>query len=138
MITRYIQLTEQLDLPDISNFNPFRVVVVGDLTLSVEKQAEVSTWLVDSGCFYMMAWGEKCSSWDDSVDHANLENYDYGDVPDDELVMTTWHENKPLNEVFWFSKNRANHADVVIKNTIILHISNLDEEEKLLLAYKDA
>ena len=83
-------------LPDISNLNPFRAVVAIEETVTQEWQSEVSRWLVESGCLYLMAWGNNCSSWDTSVDIANLEAFDYEDIPEVNFVMTTWHEDEPL------------------------------------------
>jgi hypothetical protein len=71
----------------------------------------------------MMAWGPGCSSWDDSVDLANLEQFNFGEVPDDRFVMTTWHESEPLLEVFEFSKFTAMHPTIEIENTLILHVN---------------
>jgi hypothetical protein len=97
-------------------------------SVSPEWQEQVSDWLVKSGCKYMMAWGKKCSSWDDSVDLAILKKFNYGDIPDDNFVMTTWHEDEPLKEVFWYAKNNAVHHTIEVENTLLLHIS-LDSKE---------
>jgi hypothetical protein len=43
----------------------------------------------------MMAWGRECSSWDDSVDWANIDKFGDSPIPDDECVVTTWHEDEP-------------------------------------------
>lgn len=134
---KYIQISAEADLPSMTVYKPFRAIVVVEEKVSDEWQAKVSGWLVNSGCLYMMAWGIECSSWDDSVDHANLEIYDYGDIPDDQFVMTTWHENKELKEVVWFSKHCALHDHVNIKNTLIIHISNIDKEKELMDLYHD-
>jgi hypothetical protein len=52
-------------------------VVVVDAEVSQEWQMLASKWIIDIGCMYMMAWGIDCTSWDDSVDYAHLEKYDY-------------------------------------------------------------
>ena len=138
MVTNYLQLYAGAKLPDITNLRPFRSVVVIDDETTPEWQSQVSTWLVKSGCLYMMAWGKKCSAWDDSVDLANLEAFNYGDIPDDKFVMTTWHEKEPLNEVFWFSKNSAVHPTMDLPNLLILHISDTNKENELLSEYENA
>ena len=135
---KYLQLKPESKLPDISDLKPFRSVVVIDENVSSEWQSLVSTWLVKSGCLYMMAWGKECSSWDDSVDYANLAEFDYGDIPEDKFVMTTWHEDEPLKEVFGFAKNNAFHSVVELPNILILHISSHNKEEELLLEYVNA
>lgn len=86
----------------------------------------------------MMAWGHKCSSWDDSVDIANLQNFNYGEIPDSKFVMTTWHENEPLQKVFWYAKNAAFHPDVELANILIVHIGDTDKDEQYKEMYRNA
>ena len=138
MVMEYLQIVPESKLPDISKLNPFRAVVVIDESVSPEWQKNVSSWLVKSGCLYMMAWGKDCSSWDDSVDLANLEAFDYKDIPEDKFVMTTWHEDEPLKEVFWFSKNNAFHPEVELPNTLLLHIAQKNREQEMLSEYSGA
>ncbi|MDC3256352.1 hypothetical protein OAU93_03010 [bacterium] len=119
----YFHLTSSSALPDICSSRPFRAVVIVEDTVGADRQSEISKWLVESGCLYMMAWGNDCGSWDDSVDIANLEEFDYAEIPDDRLVMTTWHSEETIAEVFWFCKNCAFHPTVDISNDMILHLS---------------
>lgn len=83
----------------------------------------------------MMAWGKGCEAWDDAVDDANLKEFDYSDIPEENSVMTTWHANEPLIEVFWFSKHSAFHPHVEIRNTLLLHISNNNKMKQFLNEY---
>jgi hypothetical protein len=138
MVTSYLQLKPGSELPNISALSPFRAVVVIDEEVTPEWQNLVSSWLVKSGCLYMMAWGTGCSTWDDSVDFANLEAFNYSDIPEDQFVMTTWHEEEPLNDVFWFAKNNAFHPTIELPNTLILHISGKNKEKELLSEYISA
>lgn len=89
----YVRVSNDDALPELSNPKPFKAVVIIEELVSTSYQNLVSRRLVNHGCRYMLAWGLKCSEWDDSVDHANLEKFDYGDIPDEDFVMTTWHEN---------------------------------------------
>lgn len=86
----------------------------------------------------MLAWGAGCSQWDDSVDMANLEVFDYGDIPEESDAMTTWHADEPLAECMWFAKNCAMHPLVEIERTIIVHIGTQAREKELLAAYAEA
>jgi hypothetical protein len=76
----------------------------------------------------MMAWGPESSAWDDSVDAANLsalggEEAPCGkEIPDDDFVMTTWHDDEPLSETFWFSEHSAFHPTISINETIIVDV----------------
>ena len=114
------------------------MVVVVEAEVSPEWQAIVSDWIVRSGCLYMMAWGVGCSSWDDSVDFANLEEFKFGEIPENRFIMTTWHSDEPLADVFWFSKNCASHPTVELERTVLLHISAQNREQELLAAYAEA
>ena len=130
----YIHLPPGSEPPTIEHM-PCRMVVVVEAEVSAEWQSKISDWIVESGCLFMMAWGKDCSSWDDSVDHANLAVFDYGDIPDDRFVMTTWHDDKPLAETFWFCKYAAHHPDVALPTACIVHISTDAHREKMVAAY---
>jgi hypothetical protein len=86
----------------------------------------------------MLAWGRECESWHDSVDEANLERFDYEDFPEEELVMTTWHEDEDLEEVFWFSKNCAKHPVLTLRETLIIHVSEVEKRNELEGLYANA
>lgn len=103
----YLHLKPQSPLPGWFFCKPYQAVLVVEQKVFSEWQEQVSKWLVDTGCLYMMAWGEGCSSWDDLVDMANIEAYDFEQIPESGFIMTTWYENEPLSEVFWYSKHSA-------------------------------
>lgn len=133
----YVRIAEGEPLPDVSGYAPYRAVVVLDATYSDEWQNEASRWLVDNGCLYMMAWGENCSSWDDSVDWAQIDKYPSG-VPDADFVMTTWHEKQPLIEVFWFARFCAQDPYGRIEHSLIVHVGRTDREAELLALFEQA
>jgi hypothetical protein len=125
---RYLRVEPNSELKAYDGPRPFRAVVIVEEPVSPEWQLSVSKWLVEAGCLYMLAWGRDCSSWDDSVDLANLQALDFGDIPDQEHVMTTWHEEDSLVEVFQFAKHHANamSPDVAIVDTLIFHVGSVD------------
>ena len=131
----YAKIAEGEPLPDISSLAPFRAVVIIDASYSRDWQKEVSDWLVASGCLYMMAWGEDCSSWDDSVDYANLDAFDYGDIPDDRFVLTTWHERQALDDVFWEAQFASDHGTVQLDQTLIVDISRSDRSDEMFARF---
>ena len=137
-IPEYLHLKPEGPLPPLNGTTPFKAVVVIDSEVSPEWQAKVSNWLVQSGCRYMMAWGLDCSSWDDSVDLANLEMFDFGEIPDDGFVMTTWHEKDSIHEAFWFAGHCAAHSSLVLEKTYIVHIGLEGRPADLLDAFRIA
>jgi hypothetical protein len=134
----YIHLTPFSVPPPSVITGPFLAIVIIEQCVALKWQLQLSTWLVESGCRYMMAWGENCSSWDDSVDMANLEAFDYGDIPDDQFVMTTWHENEPLGDVFWFAKYAASHPTIELEQVIIVHLAASSALDSMLRDYEAA
>ena len=135
MSLKYIQLKPEQAMPDIAVLKPFLAVLVIEDPVSQPWQDLISRWLVRSGCIYMMTWGLNCSAWDDSVDFANIEQFNYGEIPEDELVMTSCHEDETLNDVFGQAKNSAKHACVDFSNILILHISSENKEQEFLALY---
>ncbi len=117
---------------------PFRAVVIAEAEVDPEWQSALSKWLVRSGCLYLVAWGKNCSSWDDAVDTANLEEIEFGEIPDDKFVMTTWHDDESLSEAFRFAKNNAFHATVDLRSTVLVHISARNREHELIKEYAGA
>ena len=134
----YIRLDPGGKIPERCERQPYRAVVVVESEISNDWRNSVSDWLVATGCLYMLAWGAKCSLWDDAVDWASLEEWDFGDIPPEHFVMTTWHENEELSETFWFAKACATHPEVPLERTVIVHISGQDRRRELLEEWRNA
>ncbi len=134
MSTIYLHLKPQHDPPPLEKVASKFVVVI-DAQISDEWRDAISDWIVDCGCLYMMAWGQNCSAWDDSVDWANIEKSGFEDVPEHQFVMTTWHDNDSLDEVFRFSKIDAEHPDGPLERSVILHIARTSRETEILRMY---
>ncbi|MBB6558239.1 hypothetical protein HNP48_000903 [Acidovorax soli] len=113
-------------------------MVIVEAEGSAQWQAATSDWLVASGCLYMMAWGLGCSSWDDSVDWALLGAFRFEDIPPERFVMTSWHENETLDDVFFFCKQCALHDSVNLAQTVLLHIAKQPAEQRIMDVYAQA
>ena len=131
----YLHLPAGREPPVLGGVGRFRAVLVLRQTVTDEWQTLISDWLVRSGCLYMMAWGVGCSSWDDSVDWANRSVSEVGEVPDDQFVMTTWHDSEPLSETLWFAAHTAHHPTMMLKDLVIIDIGPEARERELLDAY---
>lgn len=117
---------------------PFRAIIVAERAVNQAWRIQVAEWLVECGCLYVVAWGTDCESWHDSVDWAILEVFDYGEIPDERFVMTTWHEEEPLSEAFWFAGHCALHPDIELGETIIVHVAETARGPEILQAYRDS
>lgn len=119
----YVHLSPEQSPPELT-CGPFRAMIVSDVKVSKGWRNCIAEWLVKSGCLYAIAWGVECEDWHDTVDWAVLEEFDFGDVPDDKFVMTTWHSDEPLSEAMWFAGQCAFHPNIELGATVILHIAS--------------
>lgn len=138
MTILYFRLQNGDPLPVLDGFSPYKAVVVIEDIVDFEWQAAASRWLADSGCLFMMAWGKDCSSWDDSVDYANMDQFASGEIPDDKFILTSWHGDEPLQQVVWFSKFAAIHSTIELENVLFLHIGSADRQSEFEDLYRNA
>ena len=137
MIVQYVHLRPEEPPPSLGA-TPFCAVIVTEASASETWRRRITEWLVESGCLYAVTWGLDCEEWHDSVDDANLKEFNYGDIPDDRFVMTTWHSNEPLSEAFWLAGQCAFHPTVELDRTIIVHLSNEPREAEMLQAFNES
>ncbi len=134
----YIQVKEQESLPSIEHLYPFKCLVIISESVSQARQDEISMWLVKSGCVVMCAWGINCSSWDDSVDCASIEMFNYDLPPPERFVLTTWHENESLDDVMFFLKRAISHSEHELENVVLLHISSKNQVNEIFAKFENA
>lgn len=132
----YLHLHPGQAPPPISDPQPSRIVVVIEDTVSSDWQLVVSKWIVAYGCRYMLAWGLSCASWDESVDWAYLEAVNF-DVTDDNLIITTWHEDEPLEDAFFACEFNAflSSDNIDLEHILILHIADRPDENRMRSEY---
>jgi hypothetical protein len=134
---KYLHLSPDADLPALEGLRQFKTILVIEADVLETVMWDISRWLVESGCLYALAWGKDCEAWHDALDDAYLEATNYEDVPAEQALISTWHEDEDLEEVFWFAKHRAAHpAD--LKQTLLLHIADAPRRDELEAAYSDA
>ncbi|MEP3653517.1 MAG: hypothetical protein ABJO36_01360 [Litorimonas sp.] len=134
---QYIHLPPDTVPSAVVASRPFSAVVIITEEVEAEWRHVVSEWLVKEGCLCMMAWGTDCSRWDDSVDVANLEAHSWGDIPKGQSVMTTWHDDELLSEVFWNADNSNFEwlEQKHFKHLVILDISETNREVQMKELY---
>lgn len=115
--------------------HPFRAVLIAEEATSQIWRDEVALWLVESECRYFIAWGMACEAWHDTVDWTVLEVFDFGEIPDDKFVMTTWHDKESLSEAFWFAGNAASHPSIELADTLIVHVAQAPHRIAILDIY---
>jgi hypothetical protein len=105
------------------------LLVVNDQNISADEQFDLSATLVASGCRYVCSMGHDSSSWDTSVDTAYLETDPNYNPSDDQFVMTTWHDDEPLEDTINFFLNFTHFDDNIFTKWLILFLGS-DEDKK--------
>jgi hypothetical protein len=134
----YFLLTEQNDLPAIGHLAPFKVVLAIEDTVDRSRQNEVSNWLVEMGCKYVMICGSDCKSWEQPIRQANLDQVDIDNMGPQEFVMITTHEHERLRNVLWHAKKHARHTHVKINNILTIHIGSQNRSVEYLAMFEKA
>lgn len=125
-------------MPVLEGLTTFKAIVMVEADVPEMTRWYVSRWLVESGCKYALTWGREAEAWSESIDDAGLEASDYEDVGDDQVVMTTSHEDEELSEVFWFARHRATHKSLELNETLILHIADTPRRDEIEAEFRDA
>ena len=135
---RYMHISHEAELPDISVCAPFKAVIVADHAVSVRRRAEISAWLVEMGCRYVISYGESCDSWPESVRKANLEAFDIDAMSARDFVMTTSHATEPIRWVIWYAKKVARHPEHSFKELVLLHLADENRSGEFEVLYQKA
>ena len=135
---RYLHLRPGDALPAHAVSRPYKALVIIEDDVTPEWRGLVSRWLVDTGCLSMSAWGRACSAWEDSVTDANLEDFDFGDVPDERFVMATWHDDEPIDDALFYVKYLGAHPSERLVHVLIVHIVPEPREDDVVAEYRRA
>ena len=109
-----------LDRPPFAGADFVVLIINNDPDISADDQYALSLALVRAGCRYAVCIGHNCSTWDDSIDYANMEVDP--ELTDAKFVMTTWHENDTPDQIANFFLNCTTFDDNVFTNFLILSV----------------
>ena len=135
---KYLHLDPDSELPALEGLRQFKTIIVAEADVQETMMWDVSRWLIESGCQYVLAWGKDSEQWREAIEDAALEAVNYEDVSDEQKVLITSHEDEDLEEVFWFAQHRASHPAHELSTTLILHIADAPNREALEAQYHDA
>lgn len=97
------------------------LVCVADAAVTDAERAKVSAEIVAAKCRYAVCWGYDCSSWDTAIDCAYIETDKNFSPSDETFIMTTWHDDEPVEDAIdfwwmntWFDDYQSNRFAVLI------------------------
>ncbi len=105
---------------------PYACLVYATEPVTGEEMAEISEWLISSGCKYAVCGGTDCSQWHDAIDMADIEK----DPSFAHTIMTSWHAEETVEDIVWFWLNLTNYDDFVFENYIALIIGQPGDLER--------
>jgi len=80
-----------------------------------------------AGCRYVVCWGASCEAVHDFVDEVSVVMQLDGRLDTEDLVMTTWHEDKSLADVVWYARHCAMTSDDIESTTLLCLLVNCSE-----------
>ena len=78
------------------------LLVVADPAITDDDREAICKEIIRLGCRYAVCTGDECSRWHDFIDMAYVESDPEFSPPEERFVMTTWHEDEPLEDVVEF------------------------------------
>ena len=103
------------------------LLVVGDDNISPGEQGDLSLEFVRQGCRYAVCRGSDCSSWDDSIDMVCVMDEIEG--RSGPFVMTTWHDDEPIEDVVEFFAVNTRFDDWAAQVFVVLIVGGPDDLE---------
>lgn len=104
------------------------LLVVADAEIPAEEQARLAERFVRSGCRYAVCFGPTSSSWDDAIDMVNVIDDIEGRASP--FVMTTWHDDEPLEETVAFFADDTRFDDWAPGEFVVLILGGTDALER--------
>ena len=74
-------------------------------SMSADEIGNIANWALAQGAVYLCAWGPDCERVHDIIDEVACNRNP--DETDEDVIMTTWHEDQALDEALWFAVNNA-------------------------------
>lgn len=97
------------------------LISVATDTTHTEKD-NLTRKIVETRCRYAVCTGHACELWHDYIDEAFVDSAPNFDPPNSRFVMTTWHEDEPVEDVVEFFRWNTVFEDFIPKNFLVLFV----------------
>ena len=74
------------------------LLVISTGSITKEQRERIASDVVTSRCQYALTYGNDCQAWHDAIDLAGVD----AGGPEDRFLMTTWHDDEPIEDVVDF------------------------------------
>ncbi|MEZ4698659.1 MAG: hypothetical protein R2832_19730 [Rhodothermales bacterium] len=114
------------------------LVLAGDRT-SVEIKKAVAKRLIDAGCRFVVCAGVDCMAWHDEADDYAIELETSGELPGDDVVLTTWHDGESVEKIaLYFSQctfeptENQSYAEMQRADFLVLLVGSPDSKDQMI------
>jgi hypothetical protein len=101
-----LELESLRDFPSALDIDSPRYVLMlaGNSRTLLGSRRHLARRALESGCVYACVWGPGCEAMHDTFDHVAVAD-GFDPVPDDgeSVIMTTWHDNEPVEDAAFFA-----------------------------------
>ncbi|MFO0937639.1 MAG: hypothetical protein U0798_14125 [Gemmataceae bacterium] len=108
------------------------LLIVATPNITNDERAAVSQEIVRQGCHYAVCTGDQCSLWDDSIDFAFLATDKDFSPRTERFIMTTWHDEEPLDEVVHSFRWNTIFDNFVPQHYLVLILGNETKTVKMV------
>ena len=111
----------------------FVVFIAADTTREPGPElVDLAAAILERGATYVCCWGPDCSRFHDCFGEADV--YRHLDHDEDRVIMTTWHDDDPLEEAAWFALHSAFPDEGYAEGTgsvLLVTVGNREWHEQL-------
>lgn len=124
MSLKYLQIPRPFKFSSPFEGEEFVVLLyVDEKQITPEEQEKLSDEIVAEGCRYAVCAGHLCSSWDDSIDMADLKRNNF-EINEKTFVMTSWHEEETIEDIVFHFLNVTWFDDFVPENFLVVVVGD--------------
>ena len=133
----YLALPSAAPPPVLQRDAPFKAILIADIPCDLDRQYQLSDWLLAAGCRYVMVTGRYSEGWTQMLDATNLARFNFETMPDAEVVIATDHPGDMLTDIFWFSRYSAMHPLTELKELVCVHLTDQPDQTAIEAAFAE-
>ncbi len=110
----FLELDEsigKIDRFDLSSPHFYCFIAWDSLNATVDDISQLVESLIRSGASYFCTWGPGCERVHDIIDERTSYPYDDLNIPEDSIIMTSWHSHESLHEALYFFLNSTHTVE---------------------------
>lgn len=105
--------------------------------VQVEDVMRIAEILLSAGGAVFGCWGSGCRRIQEIIDEIDSDPFREKDVPDDAVIMTSWHEDESLEDALWFFLNESTpdtHFEETLGSSLAISIGAPESAAKIRAA----